>query len=248
VFGIANPTPRTIICIPGHWSSRVDLLRRISKKSDGYAVAGQTLVDTETKEAFTLEVDGHDERLASAFRAAGQHWATEDDLAAISRHTFALYLIGEGGSCDRAASLMAAADALLRAGGYAVKVESTGLAHSADDWHELVEQRHLQSTYRAFVVVVSGRDVYSCGMHNLGLRDAIVRAEEDDDPAELIRAFTFYAFSEAPVIREGDRFSVRKGAPRFRLASEECNLYGEDDPFTNPYGMWRLRSPRAPES
>jgi hypothetical protein len=177
-----------------------------------------------------------------AFKAAGGHWVTPEDLSQLAAHTFVLYLVAPGGSRKRAEAAMATAGGLLRAGGLAVKVESAGVAHSRGTWLELVEDRHLFSAHHALVVVVTGRDpVYSCGMHNLGLRDSIVAAGDADDPPALLRAFNFYQFTENPTLREGETFRVARGAPAYRLFKEPCTLYEGDPLFTNPYGMWRLR-------
>jgi hypothetical protein len=136
---------------------------------------------------------------------------------------------------------MGAAAAVLDAGGLAVKVESTGLAHSKSDWLQFVQNRHLLSAYRAFVVFVNGeQDVYSCGMHNLGYRDGIIDRAAAADPVELLRAFTFYQFSENPTLLQGETFSVTEEAPVYRLREETCTLYEEGSLFTNPFGMWRL--------
>ena len=232
--------PETILCVPGLWKDRPELITSIARQSGGYLFAGRVLMHPGTKLAFELEIEGPDPRLAKAFQAAGRHWVTAEDLARIETHTFVLYLVSTGGSRERAEAAMAAAAALLRAGGLAVKIESTGLAHSRATWLDLVERRHLLSAHKAFVVYVTGRDVYSCGMHNLGYRDAIIQATAADDPVELLRSFTFYEFSENPTIRSGETFSLAPDAPAYRLLEEPCTLYDEASLFTNPFGMWRL--------
>jgi hypothetical protein len=195
----------------------------------------------ETKEYFELQVEGPDPRMANAFAAVGRHWTTVEDLARIGSHTFVLYLMGPGGSRERSEGMMKAAAGLLKAGGLAVKVESSGIAHHRDTWLEMVEQMYLFSAHRAFVVVVTSRnDVYTCGMHNLGFPDAIVAAGDSQNPSELVYGFTRYLFIETPEIREGETFSEGPDAPRYRLSREECHLYEEGSLFTNPYGMWRL--------
>jgi hypothetical protein len=178
--------------------------------------------------------------MVSTFHAAGHHWVTAEDLSMLESHTFVLYLVADGGSRSQAEAAMAAAAGLLRAGGFAVKVESAGLAHSRDTWLRFVEQRHLFTAHQAFVVYVTGTQVYSCGMHNLGCRDAVVAREQAEDPVELLRCFTQYVFAEQPAIKAGETFSVGPDAPVYRLREEPCTLYGDDELFTNPFGLWRL--------
>lgn len=54
-----------------------------------------------------------------------------------------------------------------------MKVESAGFAHSPQAWLEYVDGLHLRSACDALVVYVTGQQVCSCGMHNLGLPAAI---------------------------------------------------------------------------
>jgi hypothetical protein len=232
--------PETVICVPGLWRDRTELVTSIAENSAGYLYAGRLLMETATKTPFELQLERPDPRLAQAFRAAGGHCVTAADLARIESHRFVLYLIGQGGSRERAEALMAPAAGLVRAGGLAVKVESAGIAHSPNAWLDFVEKRYLFSAHKAFVVHVTGDLVYSCGMHNLGYADAIVDAKAAEDPVELLRTFTWYQFTENPTIRPGQTFSVASGAPVYRLVSEPCNLYEGDPLFTNPFGMWRL--------
>ena len=231
---------QTVLCIPGTWSNRSELITRIARDSGGYLFAGRVLMHAETKQSFEVQVEACDEHLVKAFRAAGRHWITAEDLAQIQAHTFVLYLLALGGSRQRAEDLMAAADALLRAGGLAVKVESSGLAHSAAAWHDMTKKRHLSTAHTAYGVYITGEQVYSCGMHNLGYRDAIVDASAAEDPVELLRTFTWYQFTENPTMLPGHTFSVAEEAPVYRLVEEQCTMYESGSLFTNPYGMWRL--------
>lgn len=136
----SESAPETVLCVPGLWSDRADLLKRIVQDSGGYLFAGCILMHMETKEFFELQVEGPDPRMADAFAAAGRHWATAEDLARIASHNFVLYLVGPGGSRERAESFMRAASGLLKAGGLAVKVESSGLAHDRGKWLEMTGQ------------------------------------------------------------------------------------------------------------
>jgi len=89
-------------------------------------------------------------------------------------------------------------------------------------------------------VYVTGEQVYSCGMHNLGYPDAIIDAGASENPVELLRVFSYYLFSERPAVATGETFRASEHAPRYRLSLEPCELYDSDDIFHNPYGMWRL--------
>jgi hypothetical protein len=158
----------------------------------------------------------------------------------IASHQSVAYLLGDGGSRERAESMMLAGAAVIGAGGLGVKVESAGIAHSTNDWLKLCEQAYLFSAHRAFVIYGTGDETYSCGMHNLGLRDAVVAQKDASDPVELLQAFTRYLFAEAPAIKDGQTFSVARGAPAYRLRSDPGVSYEAGSFYSNPYGAWRL--------
>jgi hypothetical protein len=97
--------------------------------------------------------------------------------------------------------------------------------------------------YELFVVdSITSEDgtVFSCGMHNLGLRDTIVSGEDFQDAADLIKIFGYYQLIDKPVIKENQTFQIDTESPIFRITTELHPPYGEDGPFYNPYGVWRL--------
>lgn len=233
--------PQTVLCVPGPWESRAQLVEQIVRQADGYLFAGQVLMHMPTKHTFELEFHAPDPRMPAAFRAAGPHWSDSAEMQRIGGHASVVYLVGYGGSTANAHALMLAAGALLDAGGLGVKVESSGLAHSPDAWRGFCADQHLFSAHRAYVLNITGPEVYSCGMHNLGLKDAIVRNDGGTAEAvDLIRTFTWYLYTEAPSIRPGQTFSVAQGAPGYRILDDPGVDYGDDSLFTNPYGFWRL--------
>ncbi|MCB9649531.1 MAG: DUF4261 domain-containing protein [Deltaproteobacteria bacterium] len=229
-----------VLCVPGRWTDRSDLVRSIVEKSGGYLYAGQVLMHVETNASFELLVEGPDDRMAEAFRAAGRHWIEEGDLELLRGHTHVLYLIAKAGSFELAQAAMEAADALLRAGGLAVKVETTGVAHRASTWHDLVENRNPLSVFRALVITAIGEPSYSCGMHNLGLRDAIVSDPQAKNVGALLGHFCLYHFTESPVLRSGETFALGPDEPIYRLEEEPCTIHDGASSFRNPLGMWRL--------
>jgi hypothetical protein len=207
------------------------------------------LMNLETKETCEIQIEARDERMASAFKAAGPHWVDAVEMKSIDTHSSVVYLIGHGGSQTNLAPLMHAARALLNAGGLGVKVESTGVAHSPEAWRRLCDELHLFSAHEAWVLYITGDDAYSCGMHNLGLKDAIVASDLVESPADLLRAFTHYIFSERPKVRSGQTFSVAVDAPIYRVVDDEGIQYDASSLFNNPYGFWRLvpDNPEPPE-
>lgn len=233
--------PLTVLCIPGPWRTRTDLIEAIVHSHSGYLFAGQILMNMDTKQSCELDFQPADPRMDAAFRASGPHWVGTPEMQRIAGHASVVYLVADGGQAITAEALMQAAAALLDAGGLGVKVESSGIAHSPAAWREMCAELHLFSAHRAYVLYVTGEQVYSCGMHNLGLRDAIV--ENDGNTAgavELLRQFTRYLFTESPTIRAGQTFGVEQDAPVYRLLDDPGPGYEEGSLYANPLGFWRL--------
>jgi hypothetical protein len=222
------------------WEDYVTLQRQIAKLSGGYTFDGTLLKHNSSGASLLIEGCPHDDRMAAAFYAAGPHWRETPEMARIKEHKMVLYLVGEGGSRTSAEAFMKASSALIHSGGLGVKIESTGLAYSPVDWLRMAEG--ILTAHQAFVVYITGEETYSCGMHNLGLRDAIVRAAAAEDPVELLRIFTRYQFIENPNTRNGHTFSADETSPRYRLFEETASPFLNDSLFYNPYGMWRLKA------
>jgi hypothetical protein len=235
-------SPQTVIGIPGRWPNRSDIVTSIASRSGGYIFAGMVMMKIGTKDGFTLEIYEHDPNLKNAFSIAGRGRLTEEDLQAIGSHTFTLYLVAPGGSVDAAKNLLHAANGLLKAGGLAVKIESTGTAHSADQWAEFCAHDHLGNLLQAYVTYIGSNSVYySCGMHNLGYPDAVVEADvPPNDAAKLLHTFVGYILVENPTLKDRETFSVDADAPRYRLFHEPCRTYDAGDLFHNPFGVWKL--------
>lgn len=233
-------TPKIVLCIPGPWQDRSQFMAQIVRDSGGYLFAGRVLLHMASGTAFELEYEPRDPRMAAAFASAGPHWRDSDAMAGIGAHASVAYLIGAGGSRARAEAMMTAAAALLDAGGLGVKVESSGVAHSPAAWRQLCAELAQCSAHRAYVLNITGEQVHSCGMHQFGMKDAIVDARAAADPVALIHTFTWYLFTEAPAMQEGHTFSVSAQAPRYRLSAEPSMQFEAGDLFANPYGLWRL--------
>jgi hypothetical protein len=235
-------SPQTVIGIPGRWPTRSDIVTSVASRSGGYLFAGMVMMKIGEKDGFTLEFYEHDPNLKNAFSIAGRGRLTDEDLAAIGSHTFTLYLVAAGGSVEAAKKLLHAANALLKSGGLAVKIESTGTAHRADQWAEFCAHDHLGNLLQAYVTYIGSKGAYySCGMHNLGHRDALVEADiSPNDAAKLLHTFVGYLLVENPKLKGRETFSIDADAPRYRLFHEACTMYKAGDLFHNPFGVWKL--------
>ena len=236
--------PQIIVGIPGLWKTRTEIVQSIVSDSGGLVFAVAVIMDTKTKEGYPLHIYEHDSQLAKAFQIAGQGRIPEQTIAQINAHTFTLYCIVPEVSTEAARKMLALVSALLKCGGLAAKVETTGVAHSAERWNELAAGGEPFDLYCGFVTLIGGDGVfYSCGMHNFGLPDACVdRSLDLNEAANLLNQFNCYQIAESPRFSDGHTFSVGQNTPRFVLRKAECRFFPPDDYFFNPHGVWHLKS------
>lgn len=237
-----DAAPKIILGVPGMWKDRTEIVQSVAGKSDGFLMLGPLIQDTAANEHFPIEIDDHDPALGRAFSIAGRRTMTPEDISAIERHTFTLYVVGDGGSQERARTMMRVASGLLKAGGLGVKVESAGVAHNANNWNALLASPEPAALYHAFVTLAGADDAYySCGMHNLGLPDVNApRSLTPEEAAELMEGFLGYLLYESPDLASGHTFSLDASGPLFTLHLGPCSMFPEGDSFHNPYGVWNL--------
>jgi hypothetical protein len=236
---IAVPNRKLVLCIPGAWRNR-DALAQAFAERGRYLAAGPILLDLQNPEAaLGLDFQPNDPRMSEAFRASSPEF-TGPVLAAIARHRSVLYLHTEQRSIAGAHALMLAAAHALEVGGLAVKVETAGLAHSAEAWHQYCVATPAAAVHQALLVFVQGRECYSCGMHNMGLRDAVIAHDERTEALAVLRSFSWYMLNEAPNLQVGQSFATSAEGPVFQLVLDENKRYPADDLFYNVFGVWRL--------
>ncbi len=124
--------PTIVIGIPGRWTDGTAIIETTAKDSAGYMFVGMTLTNLESNWSCELDVCEHDPDLRRAFETAGSGRIDDSTLDEIGAHSFTLYLSCDGGALDKARALMNAATAMLDCGGLAVKIESTGIAHTTE--------------------------------------------------------------------------------------------------------------------
>jgi hypothetical protein len=210
--------PRIILCVPGPWENREALDARLREG---------------VLDGFEAEFQGPEPRMKAAFQASAcrlRPSLTPADFRAIEAHRSVIYVLsdhfGRTTAAAAAARMIEIGRALIDAGGIAVKCDSSGIAHSADRW------RTVEPLFDAFVrlpIINETDELYSVGMHLLGLPDGIVELKDfDGDIRAGTRVLEAYLRSQAAV--EG-----------FTAAGEPCTGYEPDEFFWNRWGRIRLR-------
>jgi hypothetical protein len=232
---------KTIICVPVCWEDPIELLAG----SGGHLmIVGDFLMDVMGGRSYTVEVCSYDEMMRTSFKVAGKVTKVSDDfLSKIEKHKSVVYITAETGSIERCRLLAKTVTKLLSGGGIGVKIETAGKAFDGNEWNTLSDNAEDSDIYKLFVLdSLLGEDgsVYSCGMHNIGLKDTIVSGLDFFNGYEVVTIFNYYQVIDKPLIVNGQTFSTAVDAPRYRIIDEKNQIYRGDKLFENPFGMWRL--------
>jgi hypothetical protein len=224
--------------IPGKWSHPQELIRGLPS---GFRCAADALVLPDATRV-ELGVMGADDQFAGIFRSSCRSPATDDELATVDGYTVNVLLSGPGGSLPAARTMMQAAAAVVRAGGAGVFIDNSAVAHGGQKWLEMTEDGGPDALSFAFVAIVRGQtDVWTMGMHVLGLRDVVMkRAEVESGGFDIIEVVRYLSRGEDPV-EDGHLLGDLDG-PRFQAIAEEGAKAPAGSPLHNPFGRLRLVS------
>lgn len=226
--------------IPGRWAHPKELLERLPA---GCRFTPEALVLPDgSRVAFgAAAADG---QFAQIFRSACRQPPAPDELATVDGYTVNVFLSGPGGSLDAARAMMQAGAALVQAGGAGVFIDNSALAHGGRHWLEMTEDGGPDALSFAYVAIVRGQaDVWTMGMHVLGLRDVVMkRSDIERDGFDIIEVIRYLARGEKPI--DDGHVIADLGGPRFRVALQDGSEAPAGSPMHNPYGRLRLVSMR----
>jgi hypothetical protein len=226
--------------IPGQWSHPEDLIQRLPA---GCRLTDDALILPDATE-IGFGAMGADDQFAQIFRTSCRRPATEDELARVDGYTVNVFLSGPGGSMPAARTMMRAAAALVRAGGAGVFIDNSTLAHGGRHWLEMTEDGGPDALSFAFVAIVSGQtNVYTMGMHVLGLRDVVMkRADVEADDFDVVEVIRYLCRGEKPI--DNGHVLTDLNGPRFQAFTEESPKELAGRPMHNPFGRLKLVSMR----
>jgi hypothetical protein len=236
-----------ILCIPGPWTSRSEFLNAvITVEPHGeFMFAGGILAHPTGNDHVPVTYEDADPRMVEAFEAAGQGKISEATLQRIASHGGVAYLHFPMDLPGQRERMVKFTDVMRRAGGLAIKVESSGVAHEWNRWSYLITGEEFDLYCSACLLVADEDQFYSCGMHHFGHAECSVTSQmELGDAADLINRFNLFQIVDRPRLATGHTFSVDEDAPSFRLNLVEDSRHEPDDLFHNPHGVWVL-IPRA---
>jgi hypothetical protein len=226
--------------IPGKWSHPRELIQRLPA---GCRLTGESLILPDATE-IGFGAMAADDQFAQIFRSSCRQPATEDELATVDGYTVNVLLSGPGGSMPAARTMMQAGAAVVRAGGAGVFIDNSTLAHGGRHWLEMAEDGSPEALSFAFVAIVRGRaEVWTMGMHVLGLRDVVMkRADVEAGGFDIVEVIRYLSRGEKPV-GDGDVLADLNG-PRFQAFTQDSPEELAGRPMHNPFGRLKLVSMR----
>ena len=224
--------------IPGQWAHPGELIERLPVDHD-LSEQGLTLPDG-TLVAFGTAAA--DDQFAQIFRTSCREPATDDELETVDAYTVNVFLKGPGGSMDAARTMMQAAAAVVRAGGAGVFIDNSTLAHGGLNWIAMTDDGSADAVSFAFVGIIRGRvDVWTMGMHVLGLPDVIMK-RTDADSFDIVEVIRYMSLGEKPM-GHGHVLADLDG-PRFQAFLQDGDAKLAGSPMHNPFGRLRMVSMR----
>ena len=229
---------RTTLRIPGKWSHPRELFERIPA---GFRLTPEALLlPDHTEIEFTPMPP--DDQFAHIFKSACRQSAADDELEILDRYTVNVVLTGPGGSMTAALTMLRAGAAIVRAGGAGVFIDNSGVAHGGRQWIEMAEDGSPDAVSFAFVGIVRGRqDVWTMGMHVMGLPDLVMRCSDADADGDKIIDAVRYLCDGGKPIGEG-HVLADEGGPRFRAVATGSHELAAGSPMHNPVGRLKLVS------
>lgn len=222
--------------IPGKWSHPRELIQRLPA---GCRLTAEALILPD-KTQVEFGAMAADAQFAQIFRSSCRQPATEEELATVDGYAVNVFLRGPGGSMRAARTMMRAGAAVVRAGGAGVFIDNSAVAHGGGHWLEMTEDGGPDALSFAFVAIVRGKaDVWTMGMHVLGLRDVVMkRADIEAEGFDIVEVIRYLSRGEKPI--DNGHVLADLNGPRFLALTQDSAEELEGSPMHNPLGRLKL--------
>ena len=234
-----------IFCVPGPWQDRSEFVRRVvESEPDGrYIFDGEVLAEVRHQDVVRVQFLGRHPRMLKAFQAASRGELPPQVEEEIAGHRSSIYLRFPMNFVMERVRVLKYTELVERLGGFAIKLESSGVGHSWERWFRLLSSENPFDWYCAVVMLLADENYYySCGMHHFGLADSAAEKKlEIMEAANLLNKFNYWRIIEPRDLHPGESFSLSESSKPFRLQLKPDELNPEDDLFHNPRGLWHLK-------
>ena len=200
---------KIILCIPGVWENHQALLHTLLTNETGYIYAGSIIQSLTSEYHAEIEEYENDPNVSQIFRSLSMGRFPESELEKIEQHNRVIYVVCEGGSIELAQQALLLGQALMKAGGLAIKVETSGLTHLQSDWISY-NAENILDLFKAFIPIISDDNLlYSCGMQQFGKPDGCINLKVDQ-ASYILNHFLLYLLIENPELLENQTFRLMK--------------------------------------
>ncbi|MDP3510365.1 MAG: hypothetical protein Q8T09_20515 [Candidatus Melainabacteria bacterium] len=249
---MADITQELLVIIPLKYQSTEEILDLLTKVDSLNSSNGITLINKESQAViYDIDIKERDSDLSETLLSCGVGRLSSTHTEAIKNHTHLLYISGPNAEVESeaedqielASDMLKTVSVLLNElNGECVYIATAGLTHTAEAWAELSEEQGLAAYIEAYVQRIGGEgQIFSCGMHGLGLPDVSLELDlNDEDGATLLAEFLEYCLvNELP---PSDKPFEYKSTIRNQTYEATCyqSGYEEDSWFFNQNGMWAL--------
>ncbi len=238
-----NETPapvRVALRIPGKWSGPGEL---IDSLPDNCRLTPESLFLADGTEV-EFGAAAADDQFAEIFRNSCRNPPSDEEMATVDDYSVNVFLSGPGGSLKAAHTMMRAAATIVEAGGAGVFIDNCGLAHGGRHWRDMTDDASPDAISFAFVAIVRGKtEVWTMGMHVLGLRDILMkRADIEVGGFDIVEVIRYLSRGDKPV-DDGHVIADLDG-PRFQAFAQDGARELAGSPMYNPFGRLKLVSLR----
>jgi hypothetical protein len=231
---------KIVLSIPGVWENHQALLHALLTNETGYIYAGSIIKSLTNEYYAEIEEYENDPNVSQIFRSLSMGRFSESELEKIDRHNMVIYVVCEGGSIELAQQALLLGQALIKAGGLAIKVETSGLTHIKSDWLSYSAENTLD-LFKGFIPIISDDNLlYSCGMHQFGKPDGCINLKVDQ-ASYILNHFLLYILIENPELLENQTFSIDENSELLKLSRKASgDFFDLDSLYFNPLDVWML--------
>ncbi len=123
-------------------------------------------------------------------------------------------------------------------------IDNSAVAHGGCSWIEMSEDGGPDAVSFAFVGIVRGRqEVWTMGMHVMGLPDVVMRRADLDANGDIIIEVIRYLCRGDKPMGDGHLLADEDG-PRFQAVATSSLALDVASPMHNPFGRLKLVSMR----
>lgn len=236
-----NKDLETLCLIPGSWQNPEDLAEKFSALSpQKYRYGKSEIQNIESRDS--IQVGWHDplKEWGEFFLTTNKTSVSQKQIDTYSEMPM-ISVHGNTSSIAETQKLMDLIGYIFLCGGKGVKIVHSGIFYTASDW-EKFKTHQLENLLDVFVpIYYSSRGAFSCGMRHFGLPDVVVQSNDKQHDMFMAENFVWYLYTKSPILKDGDFFSLKNGAPKYRIQFKAKDfLFPDHHDLYNTYGTVEL--------